>query len=268
MKKTLLVLAAFAMSMAAMAQFYVYKDGDIVYKVLEGAADSVVLKGPKPYSGDGMESSRGYADLGLLSGTMWATCNVGASNPQEYGDFFAWGETQTKSKYDYDNYKYFNSTTYQITKYSLSDNKTELEAADDVARVKWGGKWTMPTAAQMTELVNQCYWVWTKNYNESGVAGYIVFKAKSVEDKGSVVDVNSSLSLAYSLSDTHIFLPAVGYKDSYQSYLGEAVCYWTKTLDDEDEYYGIRLYAEYYSGNELIRSIVRFSGMSVRPVFN
>ena len=131
-----------------------------------------------------------YVDLGLPSGTLWATCNVGANSPEEYGDYFAWGETETKDNYDCDTYKWgtaaydtiFNGWYLEtLTKYNTDsgygtvDNKTTLTLADDAARANWGGKWRMPTDAEWEELMNSCTWTWT---TLNGVKGYTVNKIK------------------------------------------------------------------------------------------
>ena len=121
-----------------------------------------------------------YVDLGLPSGTKWATCNVGATKPEEYGDYFAWGETEPKTTYNWSTYKWCNGNDNTQTKYNTSseygtvDNKTVLELADDAARANWGGAWRMPTDAEWTELRENCTWTWTSDYNGTGVAGRIV----------------------------------------------------------------------------------------------
>ena len=98
-----------------------------------------------------------YVDLGLPSGTLWATCNVGASKPEEYGNHFAWGETSPKEDYTWDTYQWYDNG---YTKYNGSDGKTELDLEDDAANANWGGDWQMPSLDQMKELVNQCTWEW------------------------------------------------------------------------------------------------------------
>ena len=109
-----------------------------------------------------------YVDLGLPSGTLWATMNVGAISSIEYGDRFAWGETAPKSEYNWSNYKWCEGTESTLTKYCLSnssgtvDRKTELDPEDDAAYVNWGPSWRMPTVEQQRELVNKCTWTWTK----------------------------------------------------------------------------------------------------------
>lgn len=219
MKKAFLTLAAVLTSVLAMSQFYVYKNGQLLYEIKDGLADSVTFVKPDYL---GCENGHGWIDLGLTSGTKWATMNLGAENPQGYGNYYAWGETTTKGTYSWSTYKYGSAATQQ-TKYcsnsaygkdGFTDNKTTLDLEDDAATANWGGKWRMPTQAQQTELRNECYWVWTESYNNSNVKGYIVYKAKSESDKGKYVYKNGTPSSSYSLSDAHIFLPAAGYRNS------------------------------------------------------
>ena len=110
-----------------------------------------------------------YVDLGLPSGTLWATCNVGATKPEEPGTHFAWGETQPKNDYSWDTYKWCNGSAYRLTKYcnvsglgdnGFADNKTELDLEDDAANANWGGDWRMPSLDQIKEIVDQCNWEW------------------------------------------------------------------------------------------------------------
>ena len=160
-------------------------------------------------------------DLGLPSGLKWATMNVGAKSPSEYGNYYAWGETlpQTNNEYSWSSYKWCNGTKTSLTKYCESasngivDNRTTLEPEDDTATQNWGGAWRMPTRTELYELVNNCCWVWTSSYNGTGKAGYIVYLAKSSLDKGTLYDSDDvELGLDdYSLSDTHIFLPITGF---------------------------------------------------------
>ena len=97
-----------------------------------------------------------YVDLGLPSGTLWATCNIGATSPEEYGNYYAWGETEPKETYTDANYKYSNGAatmvTSSLTKYNSSDGLTVLEPSDDAAYVNMGENWHMPTWAQFQEL--------------------------------------------------------------------------------------------------------------------
>ena len=104
-------------------------------------------------------------DLGLPSGTKWACCNVGAGRPEEFGDYFAWAETEPKDDYDYNTYRYFESTSYKPTKYTgnetgyngFKDGLSVLLPEDDAATVNWGSNWQTPSADQLEELVNDNY---------------------------------------------------------------------------------------------------------------
>ena len=194
---------------------------------------------------DGYENGHAYVDLGLPSGLEWATMNVGASNVTEYGEYYAYGETkpQSNNRYDWNSYKWCNGTCESLTKYCTSsdngtvDNKTHLVPGDDAAVQNWGGAWRMPTRAEQEELVSNCYWVWTSNYNGSGIAGYIVYAAKSSADKGHVITSGKTPSSEYSLSDSHIFLPAAGCRDeSSLKNVGEFGCYWSSSLEEECDY--------------------------------
>lgn len=120
-----------------------------------------------------------YVDLGLPSGTLWATCNVGANSPEEYGDFFCWGDTDGKKNfYDYSNYKYCMGSHLTLTKYcnnseygynGFTDGKTVLEPEDDAATVNMGEDWCMPSPDQLKEL-KQCTREWTE---QNGVGGIL-----------------------------------------------------------------------------------------------
>ena len=187
----------------------------------------------------GVENGHDYVDLGLTSGTRWATMNVGASNPQDYGNYYAWGETTTKETYNWSTYKY-GSNYNQLTKYcnsssygkdGFTDTKNTLDLSDDAAYVNWGGKWRMPTKVQQDELRNECYWVWTECYNGSNVKGYIVYKAQTSSDKGQKIYKDGTPSSSYKLSDAHIFLPAAGYRsDGVLRSAGSYGSYWSSSL--------------------------------------
>lgn len=116
-------------------------------------------------------------DLGLPSGVKWASFNIGASEPEEYGLYYAWGETEPKSEYNWSTYKWCNGSEESLTKYNYQkrygvvDNKSVLEAEDDVAHVKLGGNWRMPTHDEWTELLENCTWDWT---TQNGVSGRLV----------------------------------------------------------------------------------------------
>ena len=222
----------------------------------------------------GSEKGYDYVDLGLPSGTKWATCNVGASSPEMFGDYYAWGEVTEKGVYTWATYEY-GSGEKNLTKYcnesshgknGFTDGRTTLELLDDAAYVNWGGKWRMPTKTQWDELIGQCYWVLTDSYNGSGVAGVIVYKAKDPSDKGRY----GGSSLAYSLSDAHIFLPEsggygeFGYVDhTTVMVMGLYGPYWSSSLDTGYPSYAwcVFTFPEVASDGSS-----RFAGLPVRAV--
>ena len=209
------------------------------------------------------ENGYGYVDLGLS--VKWATCNVGAEQPEDFGNYYAWGEIETKDTYSWATYKHCKGTSDTQTKYvkyyyeygyrGFRDNKYVLDLEDDVAHVKWGGGWRMPTLDEMQELTDKCY-MYSTTLN--GVNGFII-KSK-VEG----------------YTDCRIFLPAAGllndYGLDYETYYG---LYWTKTNDtsDFDGASGITLrpnggsVSVYIADNNHSSSIIkRYYGFSVRPV--
>lgn len=123
-------------------------------------------------------------NLGLTSGTLWATCNVGANTPTAYGDYFAWGETAPKSVYDITSYKYAVGED-QYVKYcdnekyghnGFTDNLKNLLPEDDAATVNWGKQWKTPTSEQWGELMRECTWTWQSNgYDVVGPNGNSIF---------------------------------------------------------------------------------------------
>ncbi len=184
-------------------------------------------------------------DLGLS--VKWATCNVGASSPEEYGGYYAWGETEEKSYYDWSSYKYCKGSFDTLTKYCTSsrygtvDNKTVLEPEDDVAHVKWGGSWRMPTEDEIRELTDNCSWTWT---SQNGVNGYVVTS-------------NSN--------GNRIFLPAAGSRWGESVYdRGSDGYYWSASLG-EDRGYGTYRFG-FCSGDRNWGWGNRDRGFSVRPV--
>lgn len=192
-----------------------------------------------------------YVDLGLPSGMKWATCNIGATLPEEYGDYFSWGETETKTIYSWSTYKWCNGSSNTMTKYctnslyGMVDNKKTLELADDAAQANWGNNWRMPTKVEFDELRDSvnCTWTWVE---KNGVNGYEVT---------SKVNGNS------------IFFPVAGYRENLSLNNNDINgCYWTSSLDAEYSnaaYYlsfGLT-YFDTYNSN-------RFGGRSVRAVYD
>ena len=151
----------------------------------------------------GYENGHEWVDLGLPSGTKWATCNVGASSPRDYGNYYAWGETSTKSTYSWGNLLFRTSgdryNNVCFSKYNTDsargtvDNKMQLDPSDDAARANWGGNWRTPTKAQWDELKAMCTWSWTgSGYKVTGPNGQsITLPAAGLWEGDSSNDVGS-----------------------------------------------------------------------------
>lgn len=197
-----------------------------------------------------------YVDLGLS--VKWATCNVGATKPEEYGDYYAWGETETKADYSWSTYKWCNGSSSTLTKYcnnssygnyGFTDTKTTLYPEDDVAHVKWGGSWRMPTQAEQDDLCNKCAWTWYSSGNTefNGVAGYKV--TSNIEG----------------YKDRFIFLPAAGYRNGTGlDTVGSGGNYWSSSLRTDGPYFAYDLH--FSSGYVYWSYCYRSYGLSVRPV--
>ena len=156
------------------------------------------VKKPAPPKAKTIKDGHEYVDLGLPSGVKWATCNVGANKPEEFGDYFAWGETKPKKEYTYENSK----------TYAKERNDFSASARYDVARVSWGGGWRMPTQEEAYELIEKCSWVKTK---QNGICGY-----RTEGPNG-----NS------------IFIPCAGYRRNERLVFDNSMmCCWTSTPDD------------------------------------
>ena len=182
---------------------------------------------------NGQLNGHEWVNLGLPSGTLWATCNIGATNPEDYGDYFAWGETTPKETYNWDSYRYcynYNGTFY-FTKYCYSpymgypehftDSLATLEASDDAATVNWGTGWRTPTWLDFEELIYNCtIKYWTQNWI-----------------KGIMVTSNSN--------GNTIFLPFAG-------------------LYNGDQQINETAYGEYMSSSVIENSTERFSGLETR----
>ena len=162
-----------------------------------------------------------YVDLGLS--VKWATHNLGAEKPEDFGNNYAWGEVETKDTYDWSNYKWCNGgepisySNRKLTKYCTTssygnvDNKTTLEIADDAANANLGGNWRMPTSAEVDELISECEWIWQEG-------GYLVV---SKVNSRSIFIPSSSVCAKYWTSDYS------GYKDSYILYVSPSNYYKT-----------------------------------------
>lgn len=168
----------------AQSLYKVYKAKNGANKTIEREIADCITGSSSSHGGTGTADGHEYVDLGLPSGTLWATCNVGADAPERCGDYFAWGETQTKDTYNWDNYKYANGSSDRLTKYcnkssygnyGFTDNLTTLQVGDDPATANWGSGWRTPTKVQWDELHKNTTYKWT---TQNGVKGCL-FTAKN-----------------------------------------------------------------------------------------
>ena len=199
-------------------------------------------------------------DLGIVmtrtDGTTyklyWAKSNLSdkglCTNPEDYGDYYAWGETEPKERYSWSTYKFGTTSSGPFSKYNTIssygsiDNKTVLEPEDDVAHLKLGGKWRMPTDAEWTELKAKCTWTWITNYKGRGING----------------------TLVKATNGNSIFLPAAGYR--FSTYLYSEGCggsYWSSSLDTDIPFSAWDIY---FGSFNVDRSYGRSGGQSIRPV--
>lgn len=191
-----------------------------------------------------------YVDLGLPSGTLWATCNVGAETPEEFGDYYAWGETETKDLYDWKSYKYgiFFHERYELNKYCTNsvyglngfvDSLAVMEPDDDVVIARWGAGWRMPTIEEWEELFINTTGEWA---TRNGVKGWHITASNGND----------------------LFLPAAGYwwGDAFNAELG---LYWSASLNKEFPYrsWGFHFNTD---SSHLCGSSDRNRGQSIRAV--
>jgi hypothetical protein len=199
-------------------------------------------------NGDGNIGGHTYVDLGLPSGILWAACNVGANSPEDYGDYFAWGETTSKSFYSWNTYKYaclVDDYTPCLTKYNFSDHLVTLLPEDDAATANWGAEWRIPTTNEWRELYRNTSFTWT---TQDGVEG-MLFTASNRNS---------------------LFLPAAGSRNGSEPFNVGLVNYWSSSLDSGK--YGMAYIFEYnygsqhYPNNPHINYAFFFGGLSIRPV--
>lgn len=197
-------------------------------------------------------ANREYVDLGLS--VKWAKCNVGANRPEETGGLYAWGETEPKTDYSFSTYKFcVDGNRYKFSKYNDTDGKTVLDPEDDVAHVKWGGNWRMPTWDEMQELLNRCTWTYT---TQNDVEGYrVTSKVPGFEGRSIFMPFN-------------VFLDKSTLREGEYPAWGQ---YWSSTLISGDEWpvvnqsehvWGISLCCDATMGNGTYRN----EGRSIRPV--
>lgn len=199
----------------------------------------------------GYANGYGYVDLGLPSGTLWAYTNLGSSTPYDYGDYYSWGETTTKSSYTWNNYQYCNGGETALTKYcndqsygnqGYTDALTTLESSDDAATVNRGANWRMPTLEDFQELTSSCS---HSPSTQNGVVGWI-FRGPN---------------------GNSIFLPAAGSYDEDTFFDDHYGYYWSSSLYATEPNKAWPLYfydTSYFMDENVICN--RRTGLSVRPV--
>lgn len=188
----------------------------------------------------GSVNGHDWVDLGLPSGLKWATCNVGASLPEESGDYYSWGEVEPKEEYTS-----INSVTYKISfrklkKSGIIDDNGILTKDHDVASVNWGEEWRMPTIEEIGELIDECKWNFA-SFND--VNGYLVTGP----------------------NNKNIFLPAAGFmQNSTEVNIGDFGDYWSSSV--EEDLSGIAHSLGYSSKSHGRRRYARYAGRNIRPV--
>lgn len=231
------------------------RSGTITVKGTNSGTKTISVSQEGANATSGYENGHEWVDLGLPSGTLWATCNIGASSPENYGDYFAWGEIMSKKEYSSENYIHFNGTIDYIIKYcddkgyGKVDNKSSLELEDDAAYMNWGNKWRIPTYKEQNELCTECNWTWI---TQNGINGY---------------------KITSKINSKSIFLPAAGRKH-YLIYenAGSNGFYWTSSLYEGREWprsprAACHLY--FYDGDAWCKcDEFRFEGLPIRPVIN
>lgn len=189
-----------------------------------------------------------YVDLGLTSGTLWATCNVGADTPENYGDYFAWGETLSKDYYGWNNYQYCIGSSW-LTKYcnnssygynGFTDDLSILLPEDDAATTNWGTDWRMPTKEEWQELYENTTHIWT---TQNGVYG----------------------RLFTALNGNSLFLPAAGRLSGSNHEVDFMGFYWSSSLDTSGSPFGAWSF-DFVSNDYYMVGSGRYYGLSVRPV--
>lgn len=197
------------------------------------------------------EETHEFVDLGLS--VKWATCNVGATSPEEYGSYFAWGETEGgKASYSWATYKYCDGTATSMNKYCLSASKgvvdglSTLDKNDDAAHKLWGGNWRTPTIDELKELYNNCTFSWTDNYNGTGISGAVM----------------TSKKIGY--TDKYIFLPASGYYSNTSVTIGQSGWYWANSISSADQSDNANCF--FFFSWASFASVNRYNGANIRAV--
>ena len=248
-KSVCLALLCFGITMQTTAQGIIVNKTDgtkVVYMASEVQSIETYDYGEEPGT-DPQPGEHEWVDLGLPSGTLWATMNVGAEKPEEDGYYFAWGETEPKNDYSKTTYKYLQNDQY--TKYNTEssygsvDNKTELDPEDDAATANWGDGWQMPTNAQMAELVNK----------------------RNTEIVKATLNNIQGVRIISKNNQNEIFLPLSGYMEAAMTKSVDIFgYYWSRSLHT-----GSPSFADFMRVSSSLGHTsfdFRYNGLSVRPV--
>lgn len=189
--------------------------------------------------------SRWCVDLGLS--VKWATCNLGATKPEEFGKYYAWGEIKNKKNYDIKNYKFCDiKNDYKVNKYCSRndigirlDYKKTLSKADDAATSNLGNNWRMPSESEFNELLQKCQWTWI---TYKGTTGY---------------------KITSKLNGNSIFLPATGWYGRYINNRGSVGYYWSRSLSSGNDY---PICLRFFSNTMETYTYGRYIGCTIRPV--
>lgn len=229
------------------------KINDVVFRI-GGEAEEILFSvtvsdwGVNPIDKGTLEARQDIEPVDLGLSVKWAPYNVGASAPEEYGDYFSWGEIESKTDYGWSTYKWCNGTSSRMTKYCASstygtvDGILTLDSEDDVAQVCWGGSWHIPTRNNLLELRNNCSWTRT---NLNGISGMLVTS---------------------NINGNSIFLPAAGTRSSTNFYsVGSEAIFWSCELNPSASTYAYSLsYSQYDQVSVYYK--YRNQGFSIRPV--
>lgn len=265
---SILILLVAGLQTAQAQKMIVRMAGNQITEFDISQLEDVTFVEAEPIDDDTHGTTNGHAwvDLGLPSGTLWATCNIGANRPEAYGNYYAWGETKPKDKYLWETYKYSGANDeshmpHNVTKYYywyeqgsngnviVHYDKSELEASDDAATANWGSEWQMPSSVQFDELIDNNYTTteWLK------VGGINVKKIIS------------------KINGNYIYLPAAGRNDGLDeetpSLVGSFGYYWSRTLGFNTTGSSGTLKLNFNSdviGNG--SDYDRYAGLSIRPV--
>lgn len=220
--------------------YKIYKDGKAIMEIPTTKVDSLVAydSSEKDQISGIKINGHEFVDLGLPSGLLWATCNIGATCPEEIGSYYAWGETEPKDLYTWNTYKWCNGSSKSLTKYQ--DLNSELSSEDDAANVIWSGNWRMPTKEEVQELTRNTKW---KSTTQNGVKGFLI-----------VGQNNNSIFLPYSGSYSG---KAISGEEKYGGI-------WTKTNGWSVNYNAVSF--SFDSSGSSYGHRDRATGLPIRPV--